>query len=151
MPFHLSSWTVMDLSGLLLVVTVLSNSTLEHLSSIWLHFNTRLNMWERSHKCNLHLGDLWTMLTIEWATLSSWRQMGSVKTKRIRQVGTQNLPYPLDPFDVLYAPAWISTLKGPAQHVSYCCCICLRRGHFSHLLAISLNKNCFRKVLAWKK
>lgn len=96
-------------------------------------------MWERSHKCNLHLGDLWTMLTIEWATLSSWRQMGSVKTKRIRQVGTQNLPYPLDPFDVLYAPAWISTLKGQHNRVSYCCCICLRRGHFSHLLALGKN------------
>lgn len=42
-----------------------------------------LNTWERSHKFNLYLGDLGTILTIDQATLSSWRQMGSATTEII--------------------------------------------------------------------
>lgn len=103
--------------------------------------------------CNLCLGDLWRMLTIEWATLSSQRQMGSAKTKRVERVGTQTSPIPLTPLMFSGPQHGFPHWKGQHNHVSYCCLNMLKanwQGHFSHLLAILLNKNCLGKALAWE-
>lgn len=94
-------------------------------------------MWERSHKCNLCLGDLWRMLTIEWAMLSSQRQMGSAKTKRVRQWGHKTSPIPLTPLMFSVPQHGFPHWKGQHNHVCYCCFNMLKanwQGHFSHLL-----------------
>lgn len=54
------------------------------------------------------------MLTIEYATLHARRQMGSALTKRIETSWDTKPLHPFDPFDVLYAPAWIYTLRAGA-------------------------------------
>lgn len=120
---------------------------------LFFHFNTRLNMWEKSHKFNLYLGDLWTILTIEQAILSSWRQMGSATTERTEtswDTKPRLSPWPL--WCSLHSSLDLYSERAGTILSVTAASICFRQAgeEIFLTLTIPLNRNCLGKALTWK-